>query len=56
MGGSLSQGRLDGSIVTCPLHGMKIDVTNGCFAGTTGPAVATYPVKVADGRVLIAVG
>lgn len=29
MGGVLSQGKLAGSIVTCPLHGSQIDVTTG---------------------------
>ena len=29
MGGNLSKGELEGPIVTCPLHGAQIDVTNG---------------------------
>ena len=51
-GGSLGLGKLDGRIVTCPVHGMKFDVTNGCFAGTSDSAIASYLVKVVDGRVL----
>ena len=54
-GGSLGLGRLDGSIVTCPWHGMKFDVTNGCFAGTPENGVAHYPVKVLDGKIMVAV-
>jgi 3-phenylpropionate/trans-cinnamate dioxygenase ferredoxin component len=54
-GGSLGMGKLDGSIVTCPLHGMKFDVTTGCFAGTSEFGVASYPVKVVDGKVMAAV-
>jgi 3-phenylpropionate/trans-cinnamate dioxygenase ferredoxin subunit len=34
-GGSLGMGKLDGAIVTCPVHGMKFDVATGCFAGTS---------------------
>jgi nitrite reductase/ring-hydroxylating ferredoxin subunit len=52
-GGSLGQGKLDGSTVTCPVHGMKFDATNGCFAGTSDSAVASYPVKVVDGKVMV---
>ena len=33
-GGSLGLGKLNGNTVTCPVHGMKFDVTTGCFAGT----------------------
>ncbi len=54
-GGSLGQGKLNGSIVTCPVHGMKFDVTTGCFAGTSDFGVATYAVKVVDGRFMAAV-
>ena len=52
-GGSLGMGKLDGKIVTCPVHGMKFDVTNGCFAGTSDLGVASYPVKVVDGEILM---
>ena len=29
MGGNLSQGRLEGTIATCPLHGSQFDITDG---------------------------
>ena len=29
MGGKLSQGKLDGTIVTCPRHGSQFDLSNG---------------------------
>jgi 3-phenylpropionate/trans-cinnamate dioxygenase ferredoxin subunit len=48
-------GRLDGMIVTCPVHGMKFDVATGCFAGTSGFGVASYPVKAVDGKIMAAV-
>src|SRR5580700_9817635 len=53
-GGSLGLGKLDGRIVTCPVHGMKFDVTTGCFAGTSDYAVASFPAKVVDGEIVIA--
>ncbi len=54
-GGSLGMGKLDGKIVICPVHGMKFDVTNGCFAGTPHFGVASFPAKVVDGEILVAV-
>lgn len=54
-GGPLGMGKLDGNIVTCPMHGMKIDVTTGCFAGRPENGVVPYRVKVVDGKILVAV-
>ena len=53
-GGSLGLGRLNGQVVTCPVHGMKFDVTTGCFAGTSDFGVDSFPARVMDGRVLVA--
>jgi nitrite reductase/ring-hydroxylating ferredoxin subunit len=52
-GGSLGLGKLNGTTVTCPVHGMKFDVTTGCFSGTSSFGVASYPVKVADGKIMV---
>jgi nitrite reductase/ring-hydroxylating ferredoxin subunit len=46
-------GKLEGRIVTCPVHGMKFDVTNGCFAGTSSFGVASYPAKVVDEKIMV---
>jgi 3-phenylpropionate/trans-cinnamate dioxygenase ferredoxin component len=54
-GGSLGMGKLNGNIVTCPMHGMKFDVTNGCFAGTPDAGVSIYPVKVLNGKIMVSV-
>lgn len=45
-GGPLGEGELDATIVTCPWHGWRWDVTSG--ANTNNPAVkvACFPVKV----------
>ncbi len=43
-GGPLGEGELDGTTVTCPLHGWQYDVTSG--AGTFGPPVSKYEIKV----------
>lgn len=54
-GGSLGMGKLDGRIVTCPVHGMKFDVTTGCFAGTSDFGVAAYPTKIVDGKIMVSI-
>ena len=54
-GGSLGMGKLDGRIVTCPVHGMKFDVTTGCFAGTSDFGVAAYPAKIVDGKIMVSI-
>ena len=54
-GGSLGMGKLDGRIVICPVHGMKFDVTNGCFAGTSHFGVASFSAKVVAGKILVAI-
>ena len=46
-GGMLGFGDLEGSLIECPRHGAKFDVTNGQVAAP--PAVTplqTYPVRV----------
>lgn len=53
-GGPLSEGMLDGSVVTCPWHGARFDVTTG--AVLSGPArrgVAAYPVRRAGPDLLV---
>ena len=55
-GGSLGMGKLDGTIVTCPVHGMKFDVTTGCFAGTSEFGVDVYPAEIVDGKIMVNVG
>ena len=54
-GGSLGMGKFDGKIVICPVHGMKFDVTTGCFAGTSDFGVVSFPAKVLDGKILVAI-
>jgi len=54
--GPLSQGIVHGRSVTCPLHAWTIDLASGEPTGADAGKGCTpsFPVKVADGRVLIA--
>lgn len=51
-GGPLGQGVIEGGKVICPWHGWAWDPKTG-EAGPLGAKVAVYPVKFADGDVLI---
>ena len=70
MGGRLAQGKLDGTVITCPRHGSRFDVTNGQvmrwtkWSGVVGSAVkliksprplAVYPVRVEGDKILVEV-
>ena len=53
-GGDLSKGKLDGSIVTCPRHGSKFDVTTGKkVSGQAKQDVSLYPVKIQEHSILV---
>jgi 3-phenylpropionate/trans-cinnamate dioxygenase ferredoxin subunit len=45
-GGELSKGSLEGSIVTCPKHGAKFDVTTGKVV--SGPKILFMHPKIND--------
>jgi nitrite reductase/ring-hydroxylating ferredoxin subunit len=46
-GGPLSEGAMQGTIVTCPWHGAKFDVTNGEAKGPPAHIkLETYPGKI----------
>ena len=50
-GGPLSEGELDGTVVTCPLHGARFDVTTGEVLGPPATKrVARYDVRVEGGQ------
>ena len=54
-GASLAAGKVDGTVVTCRAHGFKYDLTTGFVVGSLGFGVGSYPVKVVDGKILVAV-
>jgi len=51
----LAAGKIDGKVVTCRAHGFKYDLTTGFVVGSPGFGVASYPVKLVDGKILVAV-
>lgn len=55
-GASLGAGSLDGVEAVCPMHGWGFDVRTGECALRPDRPVRTYPTRVVDGQVEIAVG
>ena len=50
----LSEGRLRGTMITCPLHGAAFDVRDGSHSGPPAwEGVRTYEVSESDGGVVI---
>jgi 3-phenylpropionate/trans-cinnamate dioxygenase ferredoxin subunit len=54
-GMSLGNSKLGGKIVTCRGHGWRYDVTTGNILHVLDFGVRAYPVKVVDGKILVAV-
>jgi nitrite reductase/ring-hydroxylating ferredoxin subunit len=55
-GGSLSEGDLDGTVVSCPRHGWQLDVTTGKNAMSVGGdavRVGSYRVWVEGSEILV---
>ena len=52
-GGPLGQGMMDGCVVMCPWHAWTFDVRTGESTVNPDLKVASYPVKLEDGQVLI---
>jgi 3-phenylpropionate/trans-cinnamate dioxygenase ferredoxin subunit len=67
MGGKLSQGKLEGTVVTCPRHGSQFDLRDGKVVrwlkgGVSSMAgkllkpprpIATYPVKLDGDKIML---
>ena len=50
----LSDGFVDGAIIECPMHNGRFDFTTGEAKGAPACVdLTTYPVKVANGRILL---
>ena len=53
-GGPLGEGKLNGARLACPWHGWMFDVRTGqCVFPGRGAAVASYPVRLEAGEVLV---
>jgi nitrite reductase/ring-hydroxylating ferredoxin subunit len=55
LGGPLGQGQLEGGTLTCPYHFWEFDCRTGECLGDPSRRVATYPVRIENGQILIEV-
>jgi len=53
MSARLSNGSLDGKVITCPQHSSKFDVTTGKPIAIADDPLVVYEVKVEDEDVLV---
>lgn len=53
MGGPLSNGGLDGCILSCPWHGWTYDVRTGLADHPGGHSISAYEVRVEGNDILI---
>lgn len=51
--GPLAEGIVHGASVTCPLHNWVISLETGQVQGADEGQVATYPARIADGRIML---
>jgi 3-phenylpropionate/trans-cinnamate dioxygenase ferredoxin subunit len=52
-GASLASGRLEGTILQCPAHGLRFDLLTGCMPGAAGLRLKTLPVRESDGMLVV---
>ncbi len=52
-GGPLGEGDLEGTVVTCPWHAWRWDVTTGANVNNPAVGVACVPVVVENGTVFV---
>jgi len=56
MGASLSDGCLEGGIVTCPWHAWRFRLADGAWADNPRIKIGCYPVRVVNDEIQVQVG
>src|SRR5215467_2960617 len=54
-GASLASGKLEGNMLQCPAHGLRFDLMTGRMPGSGGLQVTKFPMRVADGSLVVTV-
>jgi nitrite reductase (NADH) small subunit len=55
-GGPLGEGDLEGTIVSCPWHAWRWDVTSGANVNNPAVRMTCFPTRVQDGGVFVQLG
>lgn len=53
LGGPLAEGSLEGTLVTCPWHDWRFDVTTGACLQSSWLFLKRFEVKVEDGEIYV---
>jgi len=53
LGAALSEGCLDGAVLTCGAHGWRFDLATGCGVNPASARLRPIAVAVRDGQVLV---
>ena len=53
LGVALSEGRLDGDVLTCSAHHYQYDARTGRGVNPTGVCLRAYPAKIEDGAIFV---
>lgn len=54
-GASLANGRLDGSLLACPAHGLRFDLDTGCSLGAGQLCLSVLPIRTVEGQLMITI-
>jgi nitrite reductase/ring-hydroxylating ferredoxin subunit len=52
-GGPLSEGRIEGCVVTCPWHGWQYDLRTGVLVQDPGVGVTRHETRIVDGEIQV---
>ena len=52
-GAALTGGSVCGRVVSCPAHGLRLDVSTGAMLAAPELRVECFPVRLSDGRVFV---
>ena len=52
-GAALTGGSICGRVVSCPAHGLRLDVSTGAMLAAPELRVECFPVRLSDGRVFV---
>ena len=52
-GASLFAGRVEGTVLRCPAHGLAFDLLSGCSPASRALCLTTFPVSQVEGRIVI---
>jgi toluene monooxygenase system ferredoxin subunit len=53
LGVKISEGRLEGGVITCRAHGWQYDATSGCGVNPRDAALRSLPIEEREGRLYV---